>query len=149
MEETLQALGGILLKAIPTVIFLIILHFYLKAVLFGPLDRMLKQRRELTEGARKVAEDSLAAATRKAEEYEAKLRDARAVVYKQQEEIRKRWLEEQAQQVADARASSESAVKAAREALALDADVARKSLQESSKAVADQIVATVLGKRTA
>ena len=149
MQETLQALGGILLKAIPTVIFLIILHFYLKAVLFGPLDRMLKQRRELTEGARKVAEDSLAAATRKAEEYEAKLRDARAVVYKQQEEIRKRWLEEQAQQVADARASSESAVKAAREALALDADVARKSLQESSKAVADQIVATVLGKRTA
>jgi F-type H+-transporting ATPase subunit b len=149
MEETLQALGGILLKAIPTVIFLIILHFYLKAVLFGPLDRMLKQRRELTEGARKVAEDSLAAATRKAEEYEAKLRDARAVVYKQQEEIRKRWLEEQAQQVADARASSESAVKAAREALALDADVARKSLQESSKAVADQIVAMVLGRRSA
>jgi len=149
MEETLQALGGILLKAIPTVIFLIILHFYLKAVLFGPLDRMLKQRRELTEGARKVAEDSLAAATRKAEEYEAKLRDARAVVYKQQEEIRKRWLEEQAQQVADARASSESAEKAAREALALDADVARKSLQESSKAVADQIVAMVLGRRSA
>jgi F-type H+-transporting ATPase subunit b len=149
MEETLQALGGILLKAIPTVIFLIILHFYLKAMLFGPLDRVLKQRRELTEGARKVAEDSLAAAARKAEEYEAKLRDARGAVYKQQEEIRKRWLDEQTQQVADARARSESAVKAAREALALDAEAARKSLQETSTAVADQIVATVLGRRAA
>ena len=145
MEQTVQALGGILLKAIPTVILLIILHFYLKAVLFGPLDRVLKQRRELTEGARKIAEDSLAAATRKAEEYEAKLRDARAAVYKQQEEIRKRWLEEQASDVAEARARSESAVKAAREAIAQDAEAARKSLEESSKTVADQIVAMERG----
>jgi F-type H+-transporting ATPase subunit b len=149
MEQTVQALGGILLKAIPTIILLIILHFYLKAVLFGPLDRVLKQRRELTEGARKIAEDSLAAATRKAEEYEAKLRDARAAVYKQQEEIRKRWLEEQANDVAEARTRSESAVKAAREAIAQDADAARKSLEESSKTVADQIVATVLGRKAA
>jgi F-type H+-transporting ATPase subunit b len=149
MQETLQALGGILLKAIPTVILLIILHFYLKAVLFGPLDRVLRQRRELTEGARKIAEESLAAATRKADEYEAKLREARAAVYKQQEEIRKRWLDEQAQQVAEARTRSESTVKAAREAIAQEADEARKSLHDTSAAVADQIVATVLGKRAA
>ena len=149
MQETLQALGGILLKAIPTVILLIILHFYLKAMLFGPLDRIMQRRRELTEGARKVAEDSPAAAARKADEYEAKLRDARAVVYKQQEEIRKRWLDEQAQQVADARGRSESTVKAAREAIAQDAAAARTSLQDTSAAIADQIVATVLGKRAA
>jgi len=149
MQETLQALGGILLKAIPTVILLIVLHFYLKAVLFGPLDRIMQRRRELTEGARKIAEDSLAAATRKADEYEAKLRDARSVVYKQQEEIRKRWLDEQAQQLADARGRSESTVKAAREAIAQDVAAARKSLQGTSTAVADQIVATVLGKRAA
>jgi len=149
MQETLQALGGILLKAIPTVILLIVLHFYLKAVLFGPLDRVLQKRRELTEGAQKTAEASLAAATRKADEYEAKLRDARAAVYKQQEEIRKRWLEEQAQQVAEARARSEATVKAAREGIAQDAAAARKSLQDTSATVADQIVATVLGRRAA
>jgi F-type H+-transporting ATPase subunit b len=109
----------------------------------------MQKRRELTEGARKLAEDSLAAATRKAEEYEAKLRDARAVVYKQQEEIRKRWLDEQSQQVAEARARSESTVKAAREAIAQDAAAARKSLQDTSAAIADQIVATILGKKAA
>lgn len=147
--ETIQALGGILLKAIPTVILLIILHFYLKAVLFGPLDRVARKRRELTEGARKLAEDSLAAATRKADEYEAKLREARAAVYKQQEEIRKRWLEEQAQQVAEARMRSEAAVKTSREAIAQDAAAARKSLQDASAAVADEIVAAVLGRRAA
>ena len=149
MQETLQALGGILLNAIPTIILLIILHFYLKAMLFRPLDRIIQKRRELTEGARKTAEDSLAAATRKADEYEAKLRDARAVVYKQQEDIRKRWLEEQAQQLAEARTRSESTVKTAREAIAQDADAARKSLQDASAAIADQIVATILGKRAA
>jgi len=149
MEETLQALSGILLKAIPTVVLLIILHFYLKAVLFGPLTRMLKERRELTEGAREAAEASLAAANRKAEEYEAKLRDARAVVYKQQEEIRKRWLDEQAQQVAQARERSEASVKTAREAIAQDAEAARKSLQDTTGAAADQIVAMVLGRRGA
>lgn len=149
MEETLQALGGILLKAIPTIILLIVLHFYLKAVLFGPLDRVIRKRRELTEGARKVAEDSLAAASRKADEYEAKLRDARAVVYKEQEELRKRWLEEQSNEVTQFRARMEASVKAAREALAGEADAARKSLQDSSAAVADQIVTMVLGRRSA
>jgi F-type H+-transporting ATPase subunit b len=149
MQETLQALGGILLKAIPTVVLLIILHFYLKAVLFGPLDRVMKERRKLTEGARELADASLAAATRKADEYEAKLREARAAVYKQQEDIRKRWLDEQAQQVAEARTLSESTVKTAREAIAQDAAEARKSLQDTSAAVADRIVTTVLGKRAA
>jgi len=109
----------------------------------------MQKRRELTEGARKIAEDSLAAATRKADEYEAKLRDARAAVYKQQEEIRKGWLEEQAKQVAEARGRSESAVKSAREAIAQDAAAARTSLQDSSAAVADQIVTMVLGRKAA
>ena len=149
MQETLQALGGILLKAIPTVVLLILLHFYLKAVLFGPLDRVMQKRRELTEGARKIAEDSLAAATRKADEYEAKLRDARAVVYKEQEEIRKRWLEEQAKEVAQARIRMEASVKTAREALAQEAAAARTSLQQTSSTLADQIVTTVLGRRAA
>jgi F-type H+-transporting ATPase subunit b len=147
MLENLQALGGILLKSIPTIVFLIILHFYLKAVLFGPLDRVIQKRRELTEGARKIAEDSLAAATRKAEEYEAKLRDARAVVYKEQEEMRKRWLDEQGNEVAQARARMEASVKSAREALAADAAAARASLQETSSVLADQIAAAVLGRR--
>ncbi len=149
MEQTLQALGGILLKSIPTIVFLIILHFYLKAVLFGPLDRILKQRRELTEGARKVAQDSLAAAARKADEYEAKLRDARAVVYKEQEEMRKRWLEEQGDEVAQARTRMEASVKTAREALAADAAAAQASLKDASSALADQIAETVLGRRSA
>jgi F-type H+-transporting ATPase subunit b len=147
MAQTLQSLGGIILNALPTVFLLVILHFYLKVMLFRPLDKMLKQRHDLTEGARRTAEASLAEADRKAREYEAKLREARAVVYKEQEETRKRWLEDQAAQLAQAQARSEAAVKAAREALAGDAAAAKLDLQKSSVTLADQIATAVLSRR--
>src|SRR5438132_1787686 len=111
MEQTLQALGGILLKAVPTVCLLLLLHFYLKGMLFGPLERVLKQRDELTEGARKAAREGLAAAERKAQEYEARLREARAEVYRHQEETRRRWLDEQSARIAEAHEKTAGAVR--------------------------------------
>ncbi|MGH9593910.1 MAG: hypothetical protein ACRD5L_12525, partial [Bryobacteraceae bacterium] len=139
MAQTLQSLAGIILNAVPTVFLLIVLHFYLKAMLFRPLDKMLKQRHDLTEGARRTAEESLAEADRKAREYEAKLRDARDIVYKEQEETRKHWLADQAAQMAQAHARAEAGVKGARAALATDAAVAKQDLTQSSATLADQI----------
>ena len=115
MEQTLQALVVILLKSIPTICLLLLLFFYLKAMLFAPLEKVLKQREELTEGARRAAEQSLAAADRKQQEYEARFREARAEVYRAQEETRKVWLSDQTAQIADARRRSEEAVGAARQ----------------------------------
>jgi F-type H+-transporting ATPase subunit b len=149
MEQTIQALGGILLKAIPTIVLLLILHFYLKYQLFAPLEKVLKQRRELTEGARKAAEDSLAAAERKAQEYESKLREARAQIYKEQEEIRRRWLEDQAAQMAQARGRAETVVKDAKYAIATEVATARQNLFETSSTLADEIAAAVLARRAA
>ena len=51
MEQTLHDLSGILLRAIPSAALLIILHFYLKGMLFKPLQKVLKQREMLTAGA--------------------------------------------------------------------------------------------------
>jgi F-type H+-transporting ATPase subunit b len=147
MEQTLEALGGILLKAIPTAVIFILLYFYFKAMLFCPLDNVLKQRQELTEGARKAAEGSLAAAERKAQEYEAKLRDARSLVYKDQEETRRLWLEEQATLIAKARADSENTVKDARFAIASEAASARQSLLATSEELAERIAVAVVGRR--
>ena len=148
MEQTFQALGGILLKAIPTVICLLFLHFYFKAMLFKPLNKVLKQRDELTAGARKAAENSLAAAERKTAEYEAKLRAARAEVYQEQEKIRAGWMEDQATQVNQARERAEAAVKQARFDIASEAAAARQNLLETSAALGEQIATTVLSGRT-
>lgn len=149
MEQTLQALGGILVKAIPTVVLVLLLHFYLKAMLFGPLEKILKQREELTEGARKAASASLAEAERKTAEYEAKLRDARAEVYREQEETRRKWLDRQVAQVAEARAAMEVSVREAKAQIATEAATARTTLLTTSSALADEIATAVLSRRSA
>jgi F-type H+-transporting ATPase subunit b len=148
MEQTLQALGGILIKSIPTVLFLLFLHVFFRIMLFGPLRKMLKQREELTAGARRAAEASHAAADRKTAEYEAQFRDARAEVYREQEEIRRRWLAEQAKQVAEARSSAEAAVAQAKFEIASEAAGARQSLLGTSAELADQIATAVLTGRS-
>jgi len=147
MEQTLHALAGILQKAALTIGLLLLLHFYLKAMLFGPLEEVLKERDQLTKGARKAAEQSLAAADKKTQEYEAKLREARAEVYKEQEEIRRRWIEDQASQVAQAHERNAAAVSKAREEIVAEAAEAHRSLTESSGALADEIATAVLAGR--
>lgn len=147
MEQILQSLPGILIKSIPTALFLIFLHFYLRAVLFAPLRKTLKQRDELTAGARKAAELSLANADRKLQEYEAKLRDARAEVYKEQEEIRRRWLADQASQISEARLQSEAAVKQAKFEIAQEAAAARTRLMETGAGLAEEIASSILLRR--
>lgn|SRR5487761_2211391 len=147
MEQTLQALSGILLKAIPTIFLLIVLHFYLKGMLFKPLQRVLKQREDLTKGARQAADASLAAAESKAQDFEAKFRDARAVVYREQEETRKSWMEDQAEQVADGHTRTADALASARQQLEADTAAARQNLVETSAALADKIATTVLARR--
>ncbi len=147
MEQTLHALAGILQKAALTIGLLLLLHFYLKAMLFGPLEKVLKERDRLTKGAREAGARSLAAADKKTQEYEAKLREARAEVYKEQEEIRRRWLEDQASQVAQARERNAAAVRKAREEIVAEAAAARLSLTESSGVLADEIATAVLAGR--
>ncbi len=147
MEQTFQALESILLKAIPTAILLLVLYFYLKAMLFGPLARILKQREELTKGARKAAEQSLAKAESKATEYETKLRDAKGEVYKDQEETRKKWLADQTAHLAQSKANAEASIRTAREGIAQEVAVARQGLAETSASIADQIATTVLARR--
>jgi F-type H+-transporting ATPase subunit b len=147
MEQTLQALSGILLKAIPSALLLIIVHFYLKGMLFRPLQKTLKRREELTAGARKAADESLAAAERKAQDYETKFRDVRAEVYRQQEETRKGWLEDQSKQVAAAHARSTEAMAGADKRLAGETAAAKQNLVETSAALADRIANTVLARR--
>jgi F-type H+-transporting ATPase subunit b len=149
MEQTIQALGGVLLKAIPTICLLLLVHVYLKFMLFRPLEQVLKQRAELTEGARKAAEQSLASADRKQQEYEAKFREARAEVYRLQEETRRGWLEDQAALIAAAKERSEVSVRSAKEQITAETASARKGLADSSGALADQIATAVLARRAA
>ena len=147
MESTLNALGGILLRALPTFFLILLLHFYLKRVFFAPLDKVLKQRYDATEGARKAAEASLARAEAKAAEYEAAIRAARSEVYHEQEKVRLQWREEQAAKAADARAKAGAMIKEAQASIAAQVEVARQTLRTQSESLAEEIATSVLRRR--
>ncbi len=149
MDEVLRSLGGLLLQAVPTFLLVIFLHFYLKRVFFRPMAKVLAERYDATEGARKTAEESLAKATEKAAEYEAALRSARADIYKEQEEFRKKLRDEQAAAIQDARASAAATVKAASQQLAAELAAAKQSLTPQTETLAGQIVQAVLQRRPA
>lgn len=136
-----------MVKAIPTILLLILLYFYLKAMLFGPLEKVLKQRDELTAGARKAADASLAEAERKQQEYQRKFAEARAEAYRVQEETRRKWLDDQAEQLGRARSQADELVRAEKVRIVAEAASARENLTASSAALADDIADAILSPR--
>jgi F-type H+-transporting ATPase subunit b len=149
MEETLRQLGGILLRAIPTFILVVLLHFYLKLVFFKPLQKLLRERYDATEGARLLAEKSLAEAERKAAAYEAALRTARNETYKEMEQLRRQLQDDRAASVKEARAHAEAAVAQAKAALHAESEGLKKGLDAESEALADRIADKILRGRAA
>jgi F-type H+-transporting ATPase subunit b len=149
MDATLHDLGGILLKAIPTLILLLIVHLYLKRMFFGPMRDVLAKRREATEGAMKSAEMLLAKASEKAEAIEASLRKAREKIYQEQEEARRTWIAEQTAKVEDARRSSRDLIHQAKQQLDAETAAAKRDLTATTAALADQIAQSLLEGKAA
>jgi F-type H+-transporting ATPase subunit b len=148
MDATLHALGGILLRAIPTFLLVILLNFYLKFVFFKPFERVLQRRYDLTEGARKLAQESMERASAKASEYDAAIRAARSEIYKAQEKVYKEFQDQHAAAVAAARESADAAVTNAKTLLAQDVEAARGTLARDAESLAREITRSVL-KRSA
>ena len=145
----LHALGGILLRAVPTFLLVILLHFYLKIVFFKPLEKVLHQRYEATEGARKLAEQSLEQAAAKTASYEAQLRAAKAEMYQAQEQLHKQLQERETAAVAEARARAEALLEQAKGQLAADLEAAKASIGADSESLANQIAETILRRDAA
>lgn len=144
MGGTLQALGQILLNAVPTIILLLLLYFYSKYMFFRPMEKVLRQRYEATEGSRKMAEEALQRATARTAEYETALRAARSEVYQAQEVLHRQLQERETAQLTAARQAAEAALKEARAQLALDVEQAKATLGRESDALASQITESIL-----
>ena len=149
MDVILHQLGQLLLKAVPTFILVVLLQFYLKRVFFKPLENVLHQRYEATEGAKKAAEESLARASVKAAEYEAALRAARTEVYQAQERLHAQLQERESAQILEARQRADAAVKAARADIQQDVEEAKASLRTQSEMLATQIADSILRRSAA
>ncbi|HUX67839.1 MAG TPA: hypothetical protein VMV31_10160 [Terriglobales bacterium] len=129
----------------PTILVFVLLHFYLRAVLYKPLRRVLAARRERTEGRQEAARQMLAQAEAKLAGYEAALRQQRQQNYQRIEGQRQEGLALSQTKLTEARKQSAHALVEARQQLAAETAVGRVQLQAGAEALAGQIVQQMLG----
>jgi F-type H+-transporting ATPase subunit b len=144
MDETLKQLGGLLLGAIPTVIFFLLLYWLYTALVHKPLVRVLAERRARTEGTIEKARADIAAAEARTAEYEQRIREARVAVFHAQEARRQQMSQTRANAVADARSKAQAQVEQARAAIEKDKAAAQAGLTAEAGKLASEVVRIVL-----
>jgi F-type H+-transporting ATPase subunit b len=144
MDQTLRQLGELLLGSVPTVILFGLLYLLYTFIVHKPLRRVLAERRSKTEGAVEKSRADIAAAEGKTSEYEQRLREARATVFKAQEARRKAALDARTAAMTEARAKAQAQVQAAKQAIEKDREAAQGGLQAEAQSLAIEIMRRVL-----
>jgi F-type H+-transporting ATPase subunit b len=144
MESLLTTVQQLIVRAVPTFVIFTLLYLYLRATLFRPLEKILAERRQATQGTREAADQALRRADSKAAEYEEKLRAARAELYKEQEEMRNRLRNGQSAQLAAAKEKIDWKIREAIEGIENNKNAAIASLNVESEVLAEQIASSIL-----
>jgi len=144
MQVILQQLGTMFVGAIPTAMLFIVLVLAYQFLVQGPLTATLARRRALTEGAMEDAQKAIADAEARTAEYSAKLRQARAEVYKVREQRVKQWNAERDAQLDLARKAAGLKVSQARTELDAEAAAARQTILGTIGDLAGQVVRAVM-----
>ncbi len=144
MDETLRQLGELLLGSVPTVILLALLYVLYTMIVHKPLQRVLEERRSKTEGAVEKSRADIAAAEARTAEYEQKLREARAAVFRAQDAKRQLVLQARTNAVNQARSRAQAQVQSAKQDIEKDRLTAEAGLPAEATALAQEIVRRVL-----
>ena len=144
MDQTLKQLGELLLGSVPTVMMLALLYVLYTVIVHKPLKRVLDERHNKTEGAVEKSKADIAAAEARTAEYEQKLREARAKVFRAQEAKRQAVMQARANALSDARSKAQAQVQAAKADIENDRASAEQGLQGEAAALAQEIVRRVL-----
>jgi F-type H+-transporting ATPase subunit b len=144
MDAILKQLGELLLSSVPTIFLLLIVWAAYRTLVQRKLDQVLAQRHARTEGAIEQAQAEIASAEARTAEYEQRLREARAQVYKAQEATRQMLMEKRNAALAEARRQADEKVKKSRSMLAAEVAAARESLHQQAEALAGDIIESVL-----
>jgi F-type H+-transporting ATPase subunit b len=144
MDQTLSQLGELLLGSVPTVILLALLYALYTMIVHKPLQRVLEERRSKTEGAVEKSRADIAAAEARTAEYEQKLREARAALFRAQEAKRQLVLQARTNAVNQARSKAQAQVQAAKQDIEKDRAAAEATLPAEATALAQEIVRRVL-----
>jgi F-type H+-transporting ATPase subunit b len=146
MDETLHQLEGLLLGSVPTIFLFLLIVILYRLLVYGPLTRVLNERRERTDGAIEQADAAMAAAAAKTQEYEAQLRAARSKIFQARQLKQQQWARERDSAVAEAHAAAQRQVEEAKSALQAQTNAGRHTIEDSIDQLAGEILAAVLPK---
>lgn len=144
MDELLRQLGDLALGAIPTMILFILLVLAYRFILFGRLVKTRDERRERTAGALEKSRQAIAQADVRTQEYEARLRAARAEIFRSREQRLQRLNADKESALSAARLAAHQQVESAQAALNSQAIDARRQIEASANQLAAQVLAAVL-----
>src|SRR5579864_4887575 len=112
MQAIVHQLGELFLQAVPTVVIVLIFYIIMRVLFFVPLMRVMDEREARTIGARKAAESAQIAAGGK--------------VYAEQEDARKKLLNDRADALKEARGKASGHVASAKERVAREFEAAKQ-----------------------
>jgi F-type H+-transporting ATPase subunit b len=144
MNELLRQLGDLALGSVPTLILFVLLVLGYRYILYRPLMKIRAERRERTAGAQEKSHLAIGLADVRAQEYEAKLRAARAEIFRGREQRIQQLNVERDNALEAARLAAQQRVHTAQEALASQSAEAQKQIEASASQLAAQVLAAVL-----
>jgi F-type H+-transporting ATPase subunit b len=149
MDQTLHQLEALLLGSVPTIFLFLLIVILYRLLVYGPLTRVLNERRERTDGAIEQANTAMAAADAKTQEYEAQLRAARSRIFQARQLKQQQWSRERDGAVAQAQAAAQRQVEEAKSTLQAQTSAGRRTIEDSIDQLAGEILAAVLPKGSA
>ena len=132
------------LSILVTILYVAILYWFLSRFFFGPVTRILAERRAAIEGSLEEAARRIAEVEKRTAEYEASVRETRSEAYKHQETILYGALKERARLLADARQQADAIIADARARLSTETAEPRKRLEGEIDALASRLAETLL-----
>jgi F-type H+-transporting ATPase subunit b len=136
------------LSVLWVIFFVLLLTVIMQQLFFKPVLRVMQAREEASASARALAERSAAEARRASEEFDARTSAARAAIYRDLDEMRRRATERRAELLASTRADAEARLAAARAQLAAETAEARAALERDAQAIGASIADRLAGRAT-
>jgi F-type H+-transporting ATPase subunit b len=144
MDAIAKQIGGLLLGAVPTMVFFIVLVIAYGFLVRRPLDAVLAERRKRTSGAVEQARSAMSAAEAETAVFEDKLRAARAEIYAARDQRLAQWAAERESMLNEARALTSAKINAAKAELERGTAEARAQIEAMSGELSAKILRAVL-----
>lgn len=125
---------------------ILVMIFVLNRTLFKPINRILEERERRTRGRSSEAQDILQRVETSLSQYERSLREARGESYRLLEVQRAEAMRERQQKLGGVRAETEQLIEGEKEALKVQANDARSTLEGEARKMAASISSQILGR---